>query len=360
MDGVQYEREAWDRLQDLKGERLRARAVHVVPQKVRERAVKVQQQTLDFLQSVPGAEVLQLAVVKSLDGANRVLGKAGTSSVSRKRLLRAYSKRGHEISELHELRQLPLRDIDAVKPKGMDLAYSAFSGVTGAASAAAVTGGQIAATAGSVFSAGAAAAPGAGVVAGAIATDAALTLSVLQRGLAHVAAYYGYDVRRPEERIFALAVMNAALVEGAGKGAVYAQLSRLTQDLARRRAWARLQEHALTRITQAVYRKLGMNLTQRKLGAVVPVVGVVLGAGLNARLLDSALEEFDLLYRERFLVDRYGPSGPPGARPPVMTSEGVETAGDDRAKDQLDVAEIVEAELLELDEAEEGQGQRGA
>lgn len=343
-----YELGAWNALQEAKAARPTERARQLVPDAAKRQVVKVSEPALAYLRSAPGADLLLAAVTRSLDGAFRLTSKSGTLSLGRRRIIRSYAKRGHAVTELGDIRDVPLSTVDKVKPSALDLSYSVVAGLSGAGSAAAVTGAQLLATVGSVASAGAAAAPGAGVVASAIAGDAALTLTALQRGLAHVAAYYGYDVRRPEERLYALQVLSASIAEGGAKAAAYGQLSRLTQELARRATWKQLEEHVLTRVTQAVFKKLGLRLTQRKLGQVVPVAGIALGAGMNARLLDRAMEEFDLLYRERFLVDRHGPTGPVGAR----AYDGATGEGDD---DWPSVLDVLDAEIVDDKPAPEEQ-----
>ena len=76
----------------------------------------------------------------------------------------------------------------------------------GAAAGAVITGAELVATVGSAASAGAAAAPSVTAVGGAMAGDAALVLGASMRMIAHIGAYFGRDVRLPEEQVFALSV----------------------------------------------------------------------------------------------------------------------------------------------------------
>src|SRR5215207_4056931 len=80
--------------------------------------------------------------------------------------------------------------------------------IEGAGAGVVVTGGEVLATGGSIAGAGAGAAPGAGAIVGAMAFDAASVLGATARLVAHTAAYYGYDVREPEEQMFALSVIS--------------------------------------------------------------------------------------------------------------------------------------------------------
>ena len=51
---------------------------------------------------------------------------------------------------------------------------------------------------------------------------------------------------------------------------------------------------------------IGMNLTGRKLSQVVPVAGAAVGAGLNVLYTRKVCASASYLYRERFLVEKYG------------------------------------------------------
>ena len=62
----------------------------------------------------------------------------------------------------------------------------------------------------------------------------------------------------------------------------------------------------ITQVVATVYTKLGLRLTQRKLAQAIPVAGIVIGAGLNAKLLSRIVDDAEHLYRERFLRERYG------------------------------------------------------
>ena len=71
-------------------------------------------------------------------------------------------------------------------------------------------------------------------------------------------------------------------------------------------------------------------------------MGAVIGGGLNAQTLNSALEEIDVLYRERFLTDRYGAAGP--------DSIGAATFSAAPTADVPGVLDIIDAEMVEEDD----------
>jgi EcsC protein family len=131
-------------------------------------------------------------------------------------------------------------------------------------------------------------------------------LVAANRAVAHTAAYYGYDLDHPDERLFALAVLSMGTAAEAGKAAAYIEINKLVQMLARRATWDQLRQNVVTGVIEKVFTRLGFRITQRKLGQAVPVLGTLLGAGMNARLLSSVVDDADHIYRERFLRERYG------------------------------------------------------
>lgn len=153
------------------------------------------------------------------------------------------------------------------------------------------------------------------------------------RAVAHTAAYYGYDVDLPEERLFALSVLSMGTAAGAGKAAAYLEINKLVQALARRATWKELNKSVVAAVVQQVYTRLGLRLTQQKLGQAVPVIGVVLGAGLNARVMTSVIDDADHVYRERFLREKYA----------LATTADVFSSA--AGTDVVDLVDIVEAEL---------------
>ena len=259
-------------------------------------------------------------------------------SVSTEKVLRSYQRAGYGVLAMDEVQDLPLRAIDDIIP-GLRWRYSLVAGVEGAGAGFVIAGGELVVVFGSVESAGAAAAPGAAAVIGAMAFDAATVLAASARVIAHTAAYYGYDVRLPEEELFALTIINwsSATSEGA-KYAAFQQLSRITQQLVRSAPWAQLSEHVTVKVMQEIYTRLGIRLTQRKLGQAIPVVGIALGAGMNAGLLHAIGRDAQLAYRSRHLADKYG-----FAVDELMKPRGNREAVG-AASDIIDIEGIVEAQ----------------
>lgn len=288
------------------------------------------------LESLPGADQFEAIFVRALGGLVDLGSRAAMATVRRDAILVAFRKRGHEVQEIRDIARVSLHDIDKVKPN-LALAYTATATVEGAAAGFVVSGGEIVAAGGAIAGAGVAAAPGVGTIVGVMAADAAAVLIAANRAVAHTAAYYGYDLDDPEERLFALAVLSVGTAAEAGKAAAYVELNKLVQMLARRATWDQLRQSVVTTVIEKVFTRLGFRITQRKLGQAVPVVGTLIGAGLNAHLLASLVDDADHIYRERFLRDRYGIE-------PELAPEVVDPAAAGTEFDIIEVAEILEEE----------------
>lgn len=334
-----YERAAWEDIERWRDKRLVADERHLLPQGVRDRLAKGREIAKGRLEQVPGAEQVAAIVRNAIDGLLTLVNKASEATLRREAVVAAYAKRGHAVSELSDIHELDLSDIDKAKPR-LGLGYTAFGTIEGAGAGLAVSGGTLLATAGGVFGAGAGAAPGAGTVAGAMAADAVLVLGAMTRAIAHTAAYYGYDTELPQERVFALGVLNFGMAQQTGKGVAYVQLTKIVNDLARRATWAQLNKNGVTRIVRAFYERFALRLTKQKLGQAVPLVGVAIGAGLNARLLSNVTSDAEHLYRERFLREKHKLE----AVDATVTTNGAELAPDN---DTVHIAEIVEQEIAE-------------
>jgi hypothetical protein len=331
-DMTAYDVDAWRGVERWKERRIRRQARQLLPGRWRERLADAGTTAKERFQRLPAAGQFEQAFAGALEGVAGFGSRVAMASVRDSAVISAYQKRGYPVTVLTDIRRLDLREIDAVKPR-LDIAYITAATLEGAGAGFVVSGGELLAAVGTVAGAGAGAAPGAGTVIGAMAADAAAVLLASQRAIAHTAAYYGYDADDREERLFALGVLGVGTAAEAGKAAAYAELNKVVQGLARNQAWAQLNQHAVTQIVKRVYAMLGMRLTQRKLGQAIPVVGIVLGAGLNARLLARIADDADYLYRERFLREKYRLE----ARAEPETSVG----------EEVPLADIIDAEIVE-------------
>lgn len=315
-----YDRRAWAGVSKKRDKQLSAQARRVVPERIRKGAGKVGETARDRARELPGAADVERTVASAIDGLTEWLSRTATASVRRTAVVAAYRRAGHPVETVIDLRGLSLKDIDTVKPR-FDVGYMTAAAGSGAGAGLAITGGELGAGAGAIAGGGAGGTPAVGVVVGAIVTDSAVTIGAIMRLIAHTATYYGYDVALPEERLRAMAILNFATAGKGGKQAAYLELNRLMRALARNVAWQQLDQNLITKIVRPVYAKLTERLTKRKLASAAPLVGIAIGAGFNALALARAASSADLIYRERFLSDKYG-LGEPQFVDEVATVDG--------------------------------------
>lgn len=336
-----FDRDQWREIQQwlAPGERPR-RVLPVRAQGLLARGSELASAAKSRTQEVPGADLVAKTFSDSVSALVDTLTKASDASVRRESVVKAFVKRGHAVQELEDIRDLDLRTVMKVMPR-LDLAYIGAATAEGAAAGFIMSGGAVAAVGGAAAG-GVGALPGASALVGTMAADAATVLGASSRVVAHTAAYYGYDTSLPNEQLFASAVLGAAMSNGDGtsKQAAYMAVNRLMGDLARRKTWEQLNKNVVTQLVRAVYKTLGLRLTQGKLAQAVPVVGVLAGAGMNARILTRVADTAEHLYRQRFLEGKYG----------VATAEDVAGGDGDEeliARAEQDLEDVLEGELLQ-------------
>jgi hypothetical protein len=338
-----YELMALREIEDYKARLASHQAMSIVPESWRSWANDRGEQAAQKIRTVPGfnkaAQMARSGYMAAASGLGKGLGNVTKLTLSEGRLVGAYRKKGFDVSTLSDIRKLDLQDVEkSVRPRYMDVLYASGAAAEGMGAGVFISGGELVVTVGSIADAGATAAPGIGFVATTLAVDAAAVMAICTRAVGHVAMYYGYDPNDPAEAVFMLSVLNlGSAVTASGKYAAYAELSRLTQSLARGATWTTLERSALPVVLQRFARVFGVRLTKRKLGQMVPIVGIAVGGGVNYLLVDSVTTSAYWVYRERFLNEKRGifeMSMPPKAGPDVP--------GNDVEDAPIDVIEIVE------------------
>lgn len=329
-----YDQKAWEAIERWREKKLSHRARKLIPARFRDGVQTVGRKAKDGFDALPKAEQFEQLFLNAIGGAVDFGSRIAAATIREGRILEAFRKRGHDVEVLSDIHELALSDIDKIKPN-LALSYTSAATVEGAAAGFAISGGEIVAAGGTVLGAGAGGAPGIGTVLGVMAADAAAVLLVANRAVAHTAAYYGYDIDQPDERVFALGVLSMGTASETGKSAAYIELNKLVQMLARRATWEQLNQNVVTGVVRKVFTRLGYRLTQRKLGQAVPVLGTVIGAGMNARVLLSVVDNAEYIYRERFLREKYGID--------ILRTAPVDVDLDEEY-DVIDVAEILDEE----------------
>ncbi|MBB2924085.1 EcsC family protein [Cellulomonas cellasea] len=340
-----YEEQTLREVEEHRARQLERSPRRLVPTKVRAAATR----TGRAVGQVPGAQHVAGAYTRAAGGLTKAFSKVGQRAVSTTSVLKAYQRRGVDVTELGHIRELDLEIIERkVRPKHADVAYASLALAEGAVAGGVITGGEALFGAGTVFGVGVGGAPGLGVVAGAIATDTAFTLTLMNRAVAHTALYYGYDPSEPAEAVFAMSILSlGSATTGGAKLVAYQELSQLTQLLARRATWDQLNAHVLPQVATRFAHQFGLRISQRKLGAAVPLVGIAVGAGLNYAMLDAVVDAAYWAYRERFLREKSGDLAVDLPSPDTLDADASETGPEAVTEAPIDVIALVEEVLAD-------------
>lgn len=231
----------------------------------------------DWAKKVPGVE---WAIENIVTGLLELTNEISQDSVWRDGVLRDFVRAGSTVRSLEEIRALDLSVVDRALD-GLELKYQSLAGVEGAAS-------------------GLAGAVG-------IVPDIVALVAINLRAAGEYATYCGFDVTSREERLYALQILD--LVAGPGdhpKHIAFEPAVRMAKRVAQKQGIQAVEQVGFNEAVERLARAIGIHLTGRKLGQVVPVAGAAVGAGLNVLYTGKVCRAAFHLYRERFLVGKYG------------------------------------------------------
>ena len=227
-----------------------------------------------------GDHAIGNAIKGAVNGVVGVCNDVAQWSVRTDAVYSEFRKAGLSVEKPEDIASLELEEID--KTVGFLAAkYKSLAGLEGGATGAAGVAGIL------------------------IDVPALVTLNL--RAVGEYATYYGFDVTSQQERLWVMNVLGyASSPNDLSKQHALAQLVLIAQDVARRRAWEVLEEHAFVQILQQIAKAVGIRLTKAKLAQVIPAVGAAVGAGFNAYYTSRVCDAAYYLYRERFLAEKYG------------------------------------------------------
>jgi hypothetical protein len=232
----------------------------------------------DLLLSTPG---LGDAIKRSAQGLTGVCNNVAQWSVKKEAVYARFRKAGHDgVKGQAGIFDIELEDIDRLvqwlgaKYKGIALAEGAGAGAMGL--------------------------PG-------IPPDLVALVTLNLRAIGEYATYCGFDMDSREERLFAMHVLGlASSPNDAAKGLAMTELATLARVVAKGRARAHLEKQSFMQAIQGVAKVLGVRLTKAKLAQFAPAAGAAVGGGFNAYFTSKVCTASYFLYRERFLVRKYG------------------------------------------------------
>jgi hypothetical protein len=196
---------------------------------------------------------------------------------------------GRPVTDLDDLRGVDLRTLDR-QAQGLDKRWIAAASISGGAAGATAS------------------LPGGIVIAlGALGADVVASTTMLLKAIATYGTHYGRDMTSEQEAQFAVGLLSLGAVGGdvQTRGVLLTELHQVSILLARGATWNELSRHASVKALQAVFDKLGLRLTKRKLTQVIPFFGAAAGGTLGAALADNTCQAAYMQYRRRYLLEKY-------------------------------------------------------
>lgn len=231
----------------------------------------------DLVHKIPGVDWTMENVVS---GLLELVNEITQDSVWTDAVLKDFRSRGTHVTTLDDIRSLDLEQVDAAL-RGLDTKYVSLATAEGAATGLAGAAG--------------------------IVPDIVALVSINLRAAGEIATYCGFDMLQPEERVKALRVLDEVAKPGNNrKNVTLSPAIRTASRVARQQGTQILEQIGAGNAVEGLLRRLGVNLTEKKLAQMVPVTGAFLGGGLNYLYTTSVCQTAMNLYRERFLFEKYG------------------------------------------------------
>ena len=139
-----------------------------------------------------------------------------------------------------------------------------------------------------------------------------LVIQVLSTAIAARIAYsYGYDANDPDERIFIQRLVRQSFITQAAKVKTLRETARAADAVKGRIRWSDKlrQDHRLLAALEKLMQQLGpagSRVPVKNVAKVVPFVGVLIGANMNAIVLGRVAADAQRYCQTRFLCDKYG------------------------------------------------------
>jgi hypothetical protein len=209
-----------------------------------------------------------------------------------KALLADVRKRGHEVTRIRDLRQVPIEVLDQVSADTM-LAGKLIAALEGAGAGAG----------GLIF----------------MAADIPAVMHINLRNISQIAHTYGFETESQAEKAFVLNLLGAASADQVTKAGFMNNLNKIAMGAAKGTAWKELNEHAFVKFLQKIAETVGVRLTKKKLLQTIPIAGAAVGLGVNYGYTHDNLEAARMMYRKRWLIEKCAraASGAAGAAGPM-------------------------------------------
>jgi hypothetical protein len=243
----------------------------------REQASSAWNSVTDLVHEIPGVDwTIENVVTGLLELTNEIT----QDSIWTDAVIKDFHSKGHKIGTLKDIHGLDLEAVDSAMD-GLSKKYIGLATVEGAATGVAGAAG--------------------------IVPDLVALVSINLRASGEYATYCGFDISQPEERLFALELLDrVAEPSNNKKNFTISPAVRTVSRVARKTGSQVLEQVGIGNTFEAVARRLGIALTEKKLAQMVPVTGAFIGGGLNYLYTGNVCKTAHFLYRERFLEAKHG------------------------------------------------------
>lgn len=232
----------------------------------------------DLVHKVPG---MDWAMDNVISGLLELTNEITQDSVWTEAVIKDFHNSGFSIQNLTDIHALDLEHVDGVMD-GLDRKYVGLASAEGAATGMAGAAG--------------------------IVPDLVALVALNLRAAGEMATHCGFDMSDPTERVYALQILDVVASSGnSTRDVTIAPAVRTASKVARKHSMEFIEQVGLGNLIEGMVRRLGMNLTEKKLAQMVPVTGALLGGGLNYLYTTKVCRTCHHLYRERFLETKYGP-----------------------------------------------------
>jgi hypothetical protein len=158
------------------------------------------------------------------------------------------------------------------------------------------------------------AATGAGGFVG-LAADVPALFTILIREIQEIAICYGYDATSENEKEYSLHILRVGFASNAKLKMEFVISLKEFEQILLNVTWKKMSEtlaarqvtkQSLLAALRQYAKKLGYDLTKRKALQMVPVVGAIIGASLNATLANDIGKAAYMSYRRRWIAEKEG------------------------------------------------------
>lgn len=164
-----------------------------------------------------------------------------------------------------------------------------------------------------------------------------VVIQVLSTAIAARVAYsYGFDAKDPEEQAFIQRLVRRSFLAQASKAAPLREVNHAMHAVKGRVNWsAKLRaDNRLLAALEKVMKHLGpsgAHVSVQSVAKFVPVIGIVIGAGVNSTVLGNVAEDAKRYCQTRFLSEKYGLPLPAAL---VLDPEDEQTEGEHSEDEQ--------------------------